>query len=137
MEKCPNHNYSRQKIGVILSAFALLILFITLGLIFGERSIGVQAFSLIAQVCLNFLVFAWCSYDALEKNNTLNKIWRYVLIFTGQLGLIIYLFNSRGFVRGLVSTGKYLLLLLGMVLGTLIIGVALFILLELFKRIFA
>ena len=63
-----------------------------------------------------FLILLWCSLDSRERNENLGQGFRILLIVFGALALLFYLFKSRGFKKGLVSTGYALLFFLGLVI---------------------
>jgi len=108
-------NYSRNKKIVIIIWAVLMIVTAPAPEIFGENSsIAVASFYLTA-IGSNFLVFAWCHYDSLERNQTLGIGWRVLIIFLGIFALLIYLYKSRGFKQGLISIGWTLLIFLGIV----------------------
>lgn len=111
-------NYSRNKRIVIIIAVVLLIVDAPLAVILGENSPLAQTFHYLTIFAINFLTFAWCHYDILERKQTLRAGWRFLIIFLGIFALIIYLLKTRGFKQGLISIGWYILILLGASIGS-------------------
>jgi len=66
--------------------------------------------------CISLLVLAWCYFDSLERHQPLPSRFRVVILIFGLFALFIYLFQSRGFTKGLRSTGLALVLCAGMLL---------------------
>lgn len=65
---------------------------------------------------LSVLILAWCYYDSLERGKVLRSRFRLLIVIFGPLALFIYLFKSRGFSQGIVSTGVALLVYVGLLL---------------------
>ncbi len=105
-------NYSRNKRIVIIIAAVLLVVDAPLSVIFGENSPLAQTFHYLTIFVINFLTFAWCHYDILERKQTLWTGWRLLIILLGIFALIIYLLKTRGFKQSLISIGWYLLILI-------------------------
>jgi hypothetical protein len=87
-------------------------------LILGEKTSAAQLVDFLSIIGLNMLVFAWCHYDSLQRNQPFGKGWGFSILLFGSLALIIYLFKSRGFKQGAVSVGKALLIFLAMILSS-------------------
>ena len=64
----------------------------------------------------SLLILAWCYYDSLERGKVLRSRFRLLIVIFGPLALFIYLFKSRGFSQGIVSSGVALLVYVGLLL---------------------
>ena len=115
-----SNSYSQKKLIIIVVAVVLFVVTSPLPLILGESSAATQLTSLLMAIALNLLVFAWCHYDCLERNQTFGAGWRLLLILLGALALLIYLPKSRGFKQGLIAIGKALLIFVVMIIGSII-----------------
>lgn len=71
---------------------------------------------------LNILAFAWCRIDSRERGYKLHRYFSYAVVILGTLALLYYLFRSRGFRRGLVSTGWLVLYILLCLVAALIVA---------------
>jgi hypothetical protein len=69
----------------------------------------------------NLLIFAWCHYDAIERNESFGAGWRLLIVLLGIFALFIYLLKTRGLKQGLISIGKTLLIVLAAAFGAGII----------------
>jgi hypothetical protein len=118
VETIDHSNYSRNKRIVIIIAVILIVAGSPSPVIFGENSPQSQTINYLTIFALNFLTFAWCHYDILERKQTLRTGWRFLIIFLGIFALIIYLLKTRGFKQGLISIGWYILILLGASIGS-------------------
>jgi hypothetical protein len=107
-----NHDaiYSRNKRVIIITGILLLVITSPLNLFFDEKSL--QIVDLLTVIGFNILIFAWCHYDSLERNEPFGAGWRLLIIILGIFALFIYLLKTRGFKQGLISIGKTLLILL-------------------------
>jgi hypothetical protein len=89
--------------------FVYVPVFTTIGLlgieIVGDRKGLSDVFYWIAAIGLNISVFAWCKIDSRERGYKLHRFFPIVVIILGILVLLFYLFRSRGFRGGLISTG--------------------------------
>ena len=74
--------------------------------------------NVIFTILYSVLLFGWCYYDALERNQPLSRGFRVVLIMFGVIGLFVYLFKSRGLIQGLRASGLALLGIVGILLLT-------------------
>ena len=109
-------DYSRNKIIVISIGFALQILNGVVSAFSDEQSSAALIVFYVAGFALNFLAFAWCYYDSAERGESLSVGWRFAIIIIGLFGLIIYLFSTRGFKRGLIAFGWLLLIFIGTIM---------------------
>ncbi len=104
--------YSRNKKIAVAIAVAMLVITSPTALIFGEKSSTYLIVYYVTAIITNVLVFVWCFYDALERNQPLEKIWRFLIIIFGIFALLAYLFKTRGFIQGIKAIGICLLIFL-------------------------
>src|SRR5687767_1512424 len=116
-----NHSsiYTKNKRIVIIIGILLLILTSPLNLFFDGNILNILDFLTI--IGINLIIFAWCHYDSLERNESFGAGWRLLIIFLGIFALFIYLLKTRGFKQGLASIGKTILILLAAAVGAGII----------------
>lgn len=124
------NSYSRNKLIVIAVSVVLFIVTSPLLIVFGENNSVAQLINLLSAIFLNSLVFAWCYYDSLERNQSFGRGWKLAIVLFGVFALIVYLLKFRGFKHGLITLGKALLILLVMIIGSIIINTAILIILE-------
>jgi hypothetical protein len=110
-----NSIYSRNKRIIIFIGVLLLVLTTPLDLFFEGKTLDILNF--VSIIGFNLLIFAWCHYDALERNEPFGAGWRLLVILLGIFALFIYLFKTRGFKHGLISIGKTLLILVAAAIG--------------------
>ncbi len=82
---------------------------LVVGLIIDEHRGFSRIIDIVLTLGLNIFAFAWCRLDATERNYKLHQYFSYVVVLFGTLALLYYLFRSRGFRGGLVSTGWLIL----------------------------
>ncbi len=95
----------------ILFVFAPLVwvAYLVFGIIFeADRGLS-RIIDLIAGIALNILTFAWCRTDSEERGYSLHRFFPIATIIFGFLALLYYLFRSRGFRGGAISTGWFAL----------------------------
>lgn len=116
-----NHglNYSRNKRIIIIIGVLLLLLTTPLDLFFEGKAL--EIFNFLTIIGFNVVIFAWCHYDSLERNEPFGAGWRLLIIFLGIFALFIYLLKTRGFKQGLISIGKTLVILIVAVVGAAIV----------------
>ena len=102
----------------ILFVFVPLVwvLFLVLGMFFGKDAGASRIIDLVGSVALNILTFAWCLTDSNERGYTLHRHFPIATIIFGFFALIYYLFRSRGFNGGLISTAWFVLYLIGSII---------------------
>jgi hypothetical protein len=107
-----NHRsiYSRNKRTIIIVGVLLLLLTTPLELFFEGTTL--EILNLLTIIGFNVVIFAWCHYDSLERNESFGAGWRLLIIFLGIFALFIYLLKTRGLKQGLISIGKTLLIVL-------------------------
>ena len=59
-------------------------------------------------------MLAWCKADARERGYLLHGKFPLAIVLFGTFTLIYYLFRSRGFGRGLIGVGLFLLFVIAM-----------------------
>lgn len=104
---------------------------LVVGLIFDDDKGFSRIIDIFLTLGLNIFAFAWCRNDAGERGYKLHRFFSYAVVILGTLALLYYLFRSRGFRRGLVSTGwlvLYVILCFGisMIIAAALVLIAVF-----------
>ncbi len=93
-----------------------------LGIIFGEH----KGFSLLIDIALalglNVFELMWCRMDSRERGYELHRHFTFAVVIFGVLALLYYLFRSREFRGGLISTGWLVLYVIAVVAVTSIVS---------------
>ena len=108
MEINQNSIYSRNKRIIIVIGILLLVITSPLNLFIDEKSL--QIIDFLTVVGFNIIIFSWCHYDSLERNEPFAAGWRLLIILLGIFALFIYLVKTRGFKQGLIAVGKTILI---------------------------
>jgi hypothetical protein len=112
--KRPGHNSSATEKHQILFIYVPVLAFVSLlvDMILGTNQI-VAVFDLAAGIALNVLGLMWARIDAGERRYELSRYFTVAVILLGVFAIAYYLFRSRGFEKGLASTGLLVLYLIG------------------------
>ena len=113
-----NNIYRKSKRNMLI---VLAITFFLGGVLESLAEVAVmpgRIINVIFTILYSVLLFGWCYYDALERNQPLSRGFRVVLIMFGVIGLFVYLFKSRGLIQGLRASGLALLGIVGILLLT-------------------
>ena len=114
-------NTLNPKTHVLLVATVLLILNTALSGLTPESSFNQQIFTLLLAIGFNVLTVFWCVYDSREIGEKLGRYFTLWVIIFGVIALFYYFFKTRGFKLGLVLTGKFIALFLGVIIVSAII----------------
>jgi hypothetical protein len=85
------------------------------------RSPYVAVDDLVSAVVYGILVLMWCKADAAERGYKLSRYFPLAVVLFSVFALVYYLFRSRGFSRGLASTGLVILYLAGLFVVLMIV----------------
>lgn len=92
----------RKLLLVYIPIFLLFSLIVTT--VIDEVAGESRAMDVLLSIVMNIFAFAWCRIDSRERGYELHRLFPFAIIIFGFLALIYYLFRSRGFRGGLVST---------------------------------
>lgn len=124
-------DYRNKKRNVIFGAVIFNILTNIVALRYESNSSVEQILLFVSMLGTGFCILLWCSLDTAERNEKLGAGFRFLLVLFGIFALIVYLFKSRGFKRGLTAFG-YLLLVF--VVYVILSAIVLTVLELIFKR---
>ncbi len=110
--------YQKNKRNVIIGAVIFNILINVVSLRFEGNFSVEQTLTFISVIGTGFCILLWCNLDSDERNEKLRAGFRFLLVLFGVFALIVYLFKSRGFKRGLIAVGYLLLVFAGYVLAS-------------------
>lgn len=116
----PKSAYSKNKLTIILVLVGFFIFTAPIDLFINENLPVSKIISILSMIFSSFLIFAWCHYDALERNQPLGGGWRLLILLLGVFALLIYLLKTRGFKQGLFSIGFVCLIFIGIIVGSMI-----------------
>jgi len=109
-ETVPNKQFFNQKrrlLFIYIPIFASVGFLAALGF---EDSKGTsRLIDLLLTLGLNYAAYVWIRIDSEESGYELHYVFAFAVIILGLLALLYYLFRSRGFRGGLISTGWFLL----------------------------
>jgi hypothetical protein len=93
-----------------------------LGIIFEEH----KGFSLLIDIALalglNVFELMWCRMDSRERGYALHRHFTFAVVIFGVLALLYYLFRSREFRVGLISTGWLVLYVVALVVVSSVVS---------------
>ncbi|HMG35169.1 MAG TPA: hypothetical protein VKM94_14615 [Blastocatellia bacterium] len=95
---------TRQKRTTILVAFVFSAAIGPLDLLWKDGTLQSHLVSFLDLLVTCVLIHIWCYYDSLDRSESLQKWFRWVVFVLGPIALLIYLFRTRGPRRGLVAT---------------------------------
>jgi len=107
----------------VLVGIAVFSVVSTIASVLAEPNQSVySAISILTAVGFGVGILIWCKADSQERNIPLSSGFRIAVVIFGLFALIYYLFKSRGFKRGFVSTGYALLFGLILFMINVIVG---------------
>ena len=114
-------DYRKNKRNVIIGAVIFNILINVVSLRFEGNSSVEQILTFISVIGTGFCILLWCNLDSGERDEKLGTNFRFLLVLFGVFALIVYLFKSRGFKRGLIAVGYLLLVFAGYILASAVV----------------
>jgi uncharacterized membrane protein len=115
-------DYTKRKRTVIVAAFVFSAAIGPFDMTSPQGSFQSRIVDLISWLAISVLAFSWCYFDSLQRNRSITRVLRLLIVIFGLIGLCIYLIISRGLKRGLISSAKALGLCAGMVLVAILSG---------------
>ena len=115
-------DYTKSKRMVIVAAFFFAVAIGPFDMASQQGSFRSRIVDLISWIAISVLAFSWCYFDSLQRNRSISRGFRLLIVLFGFIGLCIYLINSRGLKQGLVSSAKALGLFVGMILVSALSG---------------
>lgn len=105
----------KPKTNILLAGAVLLILNTALPTPAQEISGTQQILTLLLAIGFNALTVFWCAYDSRERGEEINRYFALSVVIFGVFALFYYFFKTRGFKLGLIATGKFAALFLGII----------------------
>lgn len=112
-----------QKYIVIVASYLLLVFATLISIIFARNIYVSSSVTCLLVFGYGLAIYSWCQFDSRERGFQLSDWFSYLVVLFGTLALVYYLFRSRGFLRGLVALGLFILLIIGMLLIEVIFGI--------------
>ncbi|HTK38439.1 MAG TPA: hypothetical protein VL325_08100 [Pyrinomonadaceae bacterium] len=118
-------SYRTRKRNVLLGVLVMMVTSTLADWVFAGNGIASSLISIFTGVGGSVAVLLWCMIDSEERDIKLGPGFRILTVLFGVFCLIYYLFKSRGFTRGLVSTGYSILFFILLFILTIIENIAL------------
>jgi len=109
-------DYRQRKRRLLVAAAIFCAILAPVTILFDKGGTQSRLLDFVTVIVFGILILGWCHYDSLERGKPLSQGFRVLVVLFGILALFVYLLKSRGFKQGLLSSGRALLVLLGMVL---------------------
>jgi hypothetical protein len=120
-------NEKRWLLFVYVPVFTTFL--VTMSVIFEQDQGLTSLVNVLLTLGLNIFAFVWCRIDGRERNYKFHQLFPVAVIILGLVAVLYYLFRSRGFSGGLVSTGWLLLYMAACFVMVTIVGVIMLIVL--------
>src|SRR3982751_5003923 len=108
--------YRQRRRRMVIAAAIFSALLAPLTVFFDKGGAQSRLLDFVYVIGFGIMILGWCHYDSLERGKPLGSGFRILVVLFGVLALFVYLMKSRGFKKGLRSSGVALLVLAGMVL---------------------
>lgn len=113
-------NYRTRKRNVVVGVLVLIVLSTLANCLFAGDQLASSLNTIFTGVGVSAAVLIWCMIDSEELDVKLGAGFRILTVLLGVFCLIYYLFRSRGFKRGTLSSGYTLLFILFLFIVTIL-----------------
>ena len=91
-------NLADEKKGILVKILAYCVF---AGFISGLLTEANPVLEFLIGLPVTILIFTWCLNDAIQRDRRIGKVMRIGLILFGYVAFPIYIFQTRGFIKGI------------------------------------
>jgi len=110
---------------MLIGVIVLIVLSTLADWLFAGDRLASSLNTIFTGIGISVAVLLWCMIDSEERDLRLGQGFRILTILFGVFCLVYYFFKSRGFKRGIISTGYSILFIVFLFVTTIFENVAL------------